>query len=229
MASRAREGPFPLWSSFFLRRRVGSASLTTPTRPPSTLSPSPGPPTTITMAFRAASVLLALASSVTAFPTFASPWATGSSQNAPVYVNAVVESLAAPPRGWALDETRAVDKDAAQIKLRMHLVHQDMDKFYETALNIATPGHSMYGGHLSQKQIDGIIAPKDESAAVVMDWLETMGLRSYASLSKRGDSVIIEASVAQVERLLDAEYSAYCECLFHFSRVRARERERAAC
>lgn len=171
------------------------------------------------MAFlRATSALLALASSVAAFPAFSIPWAASSSQNAPAYVNGVVESLAAPPRDWALDETRVVDKDSAQIKLRMHLVHQDMDKFYETALNIATPGHSMYGGHLSQKQIDGIIAPKDESAALVMEWLETMGLRSYASLSKRGDSVIIEASVAQVERLLDAEYSAYCECLFLFSR-----------
>lgn len=166
------------------------------------------------MAFmKASTVLLVLVSSAVAFPTFASPWSL-SSQNAPSYVSGVVESLATPPRGWARDDTKFVDKDSALIKLRMHLVHQDMDKFYETALNIATPGHSMYGGHMSQKEIDGIIAPKDESGEMVMEWLESMGLRSHAYFSKRGDSIIVEAPVAQIERLLDAEYSAYSECSF---------------
>lgn len=162
---------------------------------------------------KGAAVLLALASSVTAFPTFTNPWssASASSQNAPAYVNGIVESLSSPPRGWVKDDTRVVDKDAAMIRLRMHLVHQDMGKFYEVALNIATPGHSTYGGHMSQKMIDAIIAPKDESGDMVMEWLANMGLSSYASYSNRRDSIIIEAPVAQIERLLDAEYSTFCE------------------
>lgn len=165
------------------------------------------------MAFmKACTAVLALASSAAAFPTFSSPWSLSSQNAAPSYASGIVESLAAPPRGWARDDTKVVDKDSALVKLRMHLAHQDMDRFHEAALNIATPGHSMYGGHMSQKEIDGIIAPKDESGEMVMEWLESMGLRSHAYFSTRGDSIIVEAPVAQIERLLDAEYSAYSEC-----------------
>lgn len=164
---------------------------------------------------RASAVLLALASSVSSIPTFANPWSSysaSSSQDAGAsYDSSIVESLSGPPKGWVHDDTQVVDKDAARIKLRVHLVHQDMDKFQELAMNIATPGHSMYGQHMSQKMIDGIIAPKDESGDMVMEWLENVGLRSFASYSNRGDAVIIEASVSQIEKLLDAEYSAFCE------------------
>lgn len=156
----------------------------------------------------AAFALLGLASAASAFPAFTNPWSSSSSD---VYVNHVVESLVSPPRGWVKDESRVLDKDEVAIRLRVHLARQDMDKFYEVALNIATPGHSQYGEHMSQHHIDAIIAPKDESGSMVMEWLETMGLRSHALYSKRGDSIIIEASVSQIERLLDAEYSAFCE------------------
>lgn len=160
--------------------------------------------------FKAASVLLVLASTTGAFPTFSSPWSSPSTKD--VYVNRVVESLAAPPRGWVKDDAQIVDKDAAAIRLRMHLVHQDMDKFYELALNIATPGHSQYGGHMSQKMIDAVIAPKDESGAMVMEWLASQGLQNHATFSKRGDSIIIETSVSQIEKLLGAEYNVFSEC-----------------
>ncbi|ROW06737.1 hypothetical protein VMCG_04002 [Cytospora schulzeri] len=152
---------------------------------------------------KAASVLLALASTATSFPTWGNPF----SQD--VYKNRVVESLTAPPRGWVKDESAYVDKDAAQIRLRMHLVNQDMDKFYELALSIATPGHHKYGSHMSQKAIDAIIAPRDESGELVMSWLESAGLRDYASYSARGDSIVLETSIAQVERLLDATYEPF--------------------
>lgn len=158
---------------------------------------------------KAASVLLSLANAASAIPAFTNPWSASTSSD--VYVNHVVESLASPPRGWVKDESRVLDKDEASIRLRIHLARQDMDKFYEVALNIATPGHAQYGDHMSQHHIDAIIAPKDESGSMIMEWLETKGLRSHASYSKRGDSIIIEASVAQIESLLDAEYSVFSE------------------
>ena len=76
-------------------------------------------------------------------------------------------------------------------------------------MQIATPGHELYGSHLSQHAIDSMIAPKDESSKLVMEWLESEGLSSLATLSYRLDSVIVEASVRQIEQLLNAEYSAY--------------------
>lgn len=62
---------------------------------------------------------------------------------------------------------------------------------------------------MSQKAIDDIIAPRDESGTMVMDWLESAGLGGNATYSARGDSVIIETNIAQAEKLLDAEYSTY--------------------
>lgn len=76
----------------------------------------------------AASVLLALASTALSFPTSGSQDVQKNS--------VVVESLSAPPRGWVKNETQQVDKEAAQIRLRMHLVHQDMNKFHELAMNV---------------------------------------------------------------------------------------------
>jgi hypothetical protein len=56
-----------------------------------------------------------------------------------------------------------------------------------------------------------MIAPKDESRELVMKWLNSKGLRENASLSPRTDSIIVQASVSQIEKLLDAEYAPFGE------------------
>jgi tripeptidyl-peptidase I len=45
------------------------------------------------------------------------------------------EKLAGPPTGWAKDVSVKLDKSLT-MSLRIHLVHQDMDKFHELALNV---------------------------------------------------------------------------------------------
>jgi tripeptidyl-peptidase I len=64
---------------------------------------------------------------------------------------------------------------------------------------------------LSQEAIDAIIAPKDESRELVMQWLDGEGLGEYFTMSPRMDSVVVQASVSQIEKLLNAEYSAFGE------------------
>ncbi len=54
-----------------------------------------------------------------------------------------------------------------------------------------------------------MIAPKDDSRDLVMKWLKSEGLGGNASLSLRADSIIVQASVGQIERLLNAEYSPF--------------------
>jgi tripeptidyl-peptidase-1 len=54
-----------------------------------------------------------------------------------------------------------------------------------------------------------MIAPKDESRDLVMQWLENKGLSENAELSPRSDSVIVKATITQVEKLLNAEYSPF--------------------
>ncbi len=65
-----------------------------------------------------------------------------------------------------------------------------------------------------------MIAPKDESSNLVLQWLDTEGLSSRATVSSRGDSIVVQTSVSQVEKLLKAEYHVFGElsrfsfCLF---------------
>ena len=67
----------------------------------------------------------------------------------------------------------------------------------------------MYGEHLAQHEIDAIMAPKQQSKDLVMEWLDKEGLRDIADFSPRSDSVIIEGSVKQIEKLLKTEYSSF--------------------
>jgi tripeptidyl-peptidase-1 len=52
-----------------------------------------------------------------------------------------------------------------------------------------------------------MIAPKDESKSLVFQWLESAGLSSNAALSR--DSVVVKATIKDVERLLKTEYAGY--------------------
>ncbi|KAF4627954.1 hypothetical protein G7Y89_g10196 [Cudoniella acicularis] len=125
------------------------------------------------------------------------------------FKSSVYEKIEAPPAGWARSDAQKLDKDVATIKLRIHLVQQDMDKFHDLAMKIATPGHELYGNHLSQHVIDAMIAPKQQSKDLVIQWLESAGLKEHASFSPRSDSVIVETSVKNIEKLLNTEYQSY--------------------
>lgn len=54
-----------------------------------------------------------------------------------------------------------------------------------------------------------MVAPKDDSKDLVEQWLKSAGLSEQSSMSPRADAIIVEASIAQVEKLLNAEYEAF--------------------
>ncbi|KAG4030019.1 hypothetical protein MFRU_013g00430 [Monilinia fructicola] len=149
------------------------------------------------------------ASAVQALPTFGK--------------SSVFEKIAAPPAGWALDENAVFDKDASTMKLRLHLVAQNMQKFHKMAMDIATPGHALYGRHLDQSVINAMIAPKTQSRDLVLQWLATAGLSNQTSVSARGDSVVVEASISKIEELLQAEYNAYIHTGLYEGAIRTLE------
>ncbi|KAF1955942.1 subtilisin-like protein [Byssothecium circinans] len=123
--------------------------------------------------------------------------------------NFVIEKLESPSVGWVKDSSAYVDKDATTITLKIHLANQNMDKFHERAMNIATPGHAEYGNHLSHREILDMIAPRQESSDLVMNWLNESVLGEEAKVSLLGDYVTVDASVNAVEKLLNAEYSTF--------------------
>lgn len=73
-------------------------------------------------------LLLALSTSTLAFPT--------SAENGKEFRSSVYESLAHPPKGWERDDSVVFDKEAAGVKLRIHLVQRNMGAFHELALQV---------------------------------------------------------------------------------------------
>jgi hypothetical protein len=85
------------------------------------------------------------------------------------------------------------------------LLVQSFDNIVESVLTmltfiqIATPGHELYGNHLSQQNIDAMVAPKAESSDLVMQCINSEGLGAYASISPRSDSVIVKAGIYEAQ------------------------------
>jgi tripeptidyl-peptidase-1 len=76
-------------------------------------------------------------------------------------------------------------------------------------MQVATPGHALYGQHMSHEEIIAMVAPAKESADFVMQWLESELSHLSTKVSQKGDYVTVEASVAEIEQLLDAKYSVF--------------------
>lgn len=74
---------------------------------------------------------------------------------------------------------------------------------------IATPGNELYGKHLSKEEADKFLAPKPESVQTVQEWLSGAGLGDHAEVDGSGDNILVHASVADVEKLLHAEYDPF--------------------
>ncbi|KAH7311834.1 peptidase S8/S53 domain-containing protein [Rhexocercosporidium sp. MPI-PUGE-AT-0058] len=150
-------------------------------------------------------LFLGLTTSVCSSPT------AGSSKSDDGFKSSVVEKISGPPAGWIEDKGAKLDKDSHMVKLQIHLVHQDMEKFHNLAMKIATPGNQLYGSHLSQNVIDDMIAPKSDSSKLVLNWLDAEGLSNHASLSGRSDAIIVDASITQIEKLLKATYMPFIQ------------------
>ncbi|KAG5986653.1 hypothetical protein E4U54_005314, partial [Claviceps lovelessii] len=76
---------------------------------------------------------------------------------------------------------------------------------------IATPGHALYGQHLSKEDADAFLAPDAHSLKLVRDWLASENLGDQAEFDSTADCVVVVASVEEAERLLKTEYSSFVD------------------
>jgi tripeptidyl-peptidase-1 len=77
------------------------------------------------------SLLLALSWSTFAFPT-----SENAARGSGTFKTSIFEKLNGPPAGWIKDEAANIDKDASTIRLRIHLVQRNMEKFHELAVKV---------------------------------------------------------------------------------------------
>lgn len=75
---------------------------------------------------------------------------------------------------------------------------------------MSDPVHAKYGKHLSSDEINDLIKPHDESLDLVHDWLLDHGIQaSNLQYTPAKDWIKIQLSTAEVEELLETEYSTY--------------------
>ncbi|KAF3901965.1 Aorsin [Orbilia brochopaga] len=116
------------------------------------------------------------------------------------------ESLPSIPQGWEIVSGRTVDP-STPIKLRIHLVKQNVEAFRRAVVDLSTPGHPSYGNHMSQRSIDEMLRPREENFAAVKEWLASQGLADKATLNN--DWIMVSTTVGEAESLLHTKYQVF--------------------
>jgi tripeptidyl-peptidase-1 len=117
----------------------------------------------------------------------------------------VVERLQSIPDGW---EQGARPSPSMLMQFRLALRQERAAEFEQMAMNIASPGHVMYGKHMKRDEIKAFLRPSEAASDAVLSWLKTAGV-SENLIEADGDWVKFITSVDRAERLLDTEFHIY--------------------
>jgi tripeptidyl-peptidase I len=132
------------------------------------------------------------------------------SPSSTVHLNHVVhEKRAVNPlvSNWILSHQPLAHK---RIPLRIGLAQQNLENLEDMLMAVSHPDSPDYGKHWSVQQVVDEFKPKEESVRKVIDWLEEFGFeREDILMSANKGWLQVDASVEEVERLLDAEYHVY--------------------
>ncbi|OHW92825.1 pro-kumamolisin [Colletotrichum incanum] len=98
----------------------------------------------------------------------------------------------------------------ARLPVRIGLAQSNLHRANEFMNDVAHPDSPNYGKHWTHEDIINMFAPRQESIALVMQWLESEGIkRSRIELSKGRNWVQFNGTAGEVERLLKTEYHVY--------------------
>lgn len=132
-------------------------------------------------------------------------------------------ALAAPSKHvtHVLHERRAVEpsedweltgrvEGTRVLPLRIGLTQSNLHELESLLMDVAHPESPFYGQHWSAKQVADHFAPSDETISTVHDWLSDAGFADERMrLSHSKGWVEVNATVSEVEELLQTEYTVY--------------------
>ena len=84
-------------------------------------------------------------------------------------------------------------------------LHEQGSLFEKRLIDIATPGHHLYGKHMTRDQVNSYLLPPPQASTALADWLQNSGI-SYAQIRNDGHWITFTATVAQAEAILDTQY-----------------------
>ncbi|KAI0063498.1 subtilisin-like protein [Artomyces pyxidatus] len=117
------------------------------------------------------------------------------------------EKRAAEPVEW--ERTRRLESHKV-LPLRVGLKQQNMHMLEELVLAVSHPESPKYAQHWSPQEVADYFSPSDATIATVKDWLLDTGFASdRIRLSPSKGWIEVNATVAEVEYLLDTEYHVY--------------------
>ncbi|KAH9945133.1 subtilisin-like protein [Epithele typhae] len=114
----------------------------------------------------------------------------------------------AVPRGWSLH--RRADPQVL-VPVKLNLAQSNVHNLESYLLDIADPASPNYGKHWTPSQVAKTFRPSQDSVDAVHSWLVSdHGIEpDRVELTPKGDAIRLLLSVAEAERLLDAEYFVY--------------------
>lgn len=115
------------------------------------------------------------------------------------------EGFESIPEGW---EQISAASPSQVLNLRLSMSPADANALEELILNIATPGHALYGQFLSPEKLKEHVAPSSAASDAVMSWLTEHSLASDA-VQNDGSSLTFQLPVAQAEKMLQTQFHNY--------------------
>ncbi|KAF8964250.1 subtilisin-like protein [Flammula alnicola] len=117
------------------------------------------------------------------------------------------EKRAMEPVEWT--KSRVLDADLV-LAMRFGLAQQNIHKLEELLASVSHPRSPTYGQHFTAAEIVDTFAPSHETIEAVTNWLVGSGFsRDRLRLSGNKGWIHLNATTAEVEDLLNAEYHVY--------------------
>lgn len=121
----------------------------------------------------------------------------------------VHEKRAAAPEfhGWFQD--RRLESNRT-LPMRFGLAQQNMQRLEKMLMEVSHPESPQYGQHYTAAEVVDLFSPSKETIEAVTHWLTESGIsRNRLRLSANKGWIHLNATAAEVEELLKAEYHVY--------------------
>ncbi|KAI9710709.1 MAG: vesicle formation at the endoplasmic reticulum [Bogoriella megaspora] len=115
------------------------------------------------------------------------------------------ETVPSVPEGW---ERVGTPSPSEPLKLRIAVKSPNNAMLDQRLLDISTPGHSLYGQHLSRDELKALLRPAPDVTDMVMEWLDSCGIERH-NIEDDGEWVAFHTNVTMAEQLMGNEFGIY--------------------
>ena len=129
-------------------------------------------------------------------------------------------SSALPSPGHSIHEKREIPgskwtkrervPSSARLPVRVGLSQANLDRAHDYLMDVSDPSSKNYGKHWTKEEVIAKFAPSKEAVDTTKEWLVTAGIASHRiTHSDNQGWLAFDASAAEIEKLLDAQYHRY--------------------